>query len=98
LARWSSVRHDGRTRDVFNPHVAQIRLTDKYTPDEPRLRLDDCGSARFINVNGPLNRQATTMAYNDAFILLLWLFVLVLPLTMLRPKTGIPIIQQIVEE
>lgn len=38
------------------------------------------------------------MAYNDAFILLLWLFVLVLPLTMLRPKTGIPIIQQIVEE
>ncbi|HVA69209.1 MAG TPA: DHA2 family efflux MFS transporter permease subunit [Candidatus Binataceae bacterium] len=49
-------------------------------------------------LNGLLNRQATMMAYNDAFALLFWLFIFALPLTFLLPRKGIPPDARLVEE
>jgi MFS transporter, DHA2 family, multidrug resistance protein len=51
----------------------------------PTFRIRDLAM-----VNGVLDRQSTMMAYNDAFTLLFWLFLLALPLAFLLPRTGVP--------
>jgi DHA2 family multidrug resistance protein len=41
-------------------------------------------------VNALINRQATMMAYNDSFWLVVPMFLIVLPLLFLLPKEGVP--------
>jgi DHA2 family multidrug resistance protein len=84
--------------NVFNPMLRQYESSTSTRLLSLGYGSPTLGARDLSMVNGLLNRQATMMAYNDAFTLLFWLFVLALPLTMLMPKRGIPISERIVEE
>jgi hypothetical protein len=53
------------------------------------------GARTLSMINNMINTQAMMMAYNDVYLAMCFLFLLVVPLIVLLPKRGIPKIQEI---
>jgi MFS transporter, DHA2 family, multidrug resistance protein len=88
-------------RAALVPNIS--RLNDAFVEASGGLRerflhpapLMAPGARTLSMINNMINTQAMMMAYNDVYLAMCFLFLLVVPLIVLLPKRGIPKIQEI---